>query len=244
MTKYRRRRLLALVIALIITGAGAFYESVQQDRREQGVQSETVLSPEEATQARPAAEILDKLEVKGRAPKTGYSRTQFSDGWGEMAGCDVRNYVLQRDMTSVVTRSEADCTVMQGLLDDPYTGKRVMFVRGPSTSDDVQVDHVVALSNAWQTGAQLLSAEERYEVHNDPLNLLAVDGPANQQKGDADAATWLPPNKQFRCRYVARQIAVKYKYQLWVTPPEREAILRVLQSCPQQVLPVVTLPQQ
>jgi hypothetical protein len=101
----------------------------------------------------------------------------------------------------------------------------------------VQIDHVVALSNAWQTGAGLLTPEIRQQLANDPLELLAVDGAANQQKSDGDAATWLPSNKAFRCQYVARQVAVKAKYQLWVTSAEKDAITRVLATCPGQPLP-------
>jgi hypothetical protein len=99
---------------------------------------------------------------------------------------------------------------------------------------------VVALSDAWQKGAQQLTVEQRYQLANDPLNLLAVDGQANNNKSDADAATWLPPNKNYRCQYIARQIAVKQKYTLWVTTAEHDAMLRVLQGCPDQVLPIVT----
>jgi hypothetical protein len=95
----------------------------------------------------------------------------------------------------------------------------------------------VALSDAWQKGAQKLSFASRVQFANDPLNLLAVDGPTNSSKGDSDAATWLPPNKAYRCAYVARQVAVKRKYQLWVTSAERDAIARVLKACPGQKLP-------
>jgi hypothetical protein len=120
--------------------------------------------------------------------------------------------------------------VQKGTLHDPYTGEIIQFERGEN-SNKVQIDHVVALSDAWQKGAQSLSETERKNLANDPLNLLAVDGPANQQKGDGDAATWLPPNKAFRCQYVARQVAVKKKYQLWVTTAENEAMHRVLNGC-------------
>jgi hypothetical protein len=178
--------------------------------------------------------ILGTLPVKGRAPKTGYARTQFGDGWTTTNGCDTRNIILNRDMTEVVT---SDCKVVSGTLADPYAGKMIKFVRGTDTSDDVQIDHVVALSNAWQTGAQQLTADRRKALANDPLELLAVDGPTNQAKGDGDAATWLPPNKPFRCQYVARQVAVKAKYSLWVTSAEKEAITRVLSTCPTQPLP-------
>ena len=73
---------------------------------------------------------------------------------------------------------------------------------------------------------------------NDPLELLAVDGPTNSAKGDADAASWLPPNKGFRCAYVARQIAVKSKYRLWVTVAEKNSMAAVLATCPVQGLPI------
>jgi hypothetical protein len=179
--------------------------------------------------------VLNQLEVKGRAPKTNYSRAQFGDGWESRQGCDTRNIILHRDLVN--TAVDANCKIVSGILHDPYTGKDITFTRGASTSDDVQIDHVVALSDAWQTGAQQLTHEERVNLANDPLELLAVDGPANQQKSDGDSATWLPPNKAFRCQYVARQIAVKKKYHLWVKSAEKDAIIRVLSVCPGQKLP-------
>lgn len=183
-----------------------------------------------------AITMLDKIAVKGRAPKTDYKRSQFGSGWQRGSeGCDTRNIILLRDLTDA--KQNGQCKVISGTLHDPYTGKNIQFVRSMTTSSEVQIDHVVALSNAWQTGAQLLEPERRMALANDPVNLLAVDGPANQQKGDADAATWLPPNKPFRCQYVARQIAVKYLYDLWVTPAEKDAMMRVLVGCPAQKLP-------
>ena len=131
------------------------------------------------------------------------------------------------------------CLVLSGRLDDPYTGQPIAFVRGEATSARVQIDHVVALSDAWQKGAQQWSTSTRARFANDPLNLLAVDGPTNQAKSDGDAATWLPPRTSYRCAYVARQIAVKARYRLWVTAAERDAVRRVLASCAGQRLPVV-----
>ncbi len=183
-----------------------------------------------------AKSALEALPVKGKAPKTGYARTQFGNGWERRGLCDMRNIILNRDLSNVVLGDE--CKVLSGKLNDPYTGAEIMFVRGADTSDRVQIDHVVALSNAWQTGAQQLGLETRMALANDPLELLAVDGPANQQKSDGDAATWLPSNRQFRCQYVARQVAVKTKYSLWVTQAEHDAIERVLGACPGQLLPV------
>jgi Protein of unknown function (DUF1524) len=184
-----------------------------------------------------ATKVLAKLLVKGRAPKTGYERSLFSDGWGNISGCDTRNFILKRDLKSITWRSGENCLVATGILQDPYTGQTINFVRGVKTSLAVQIDHVVAVSDAWQKGAQQMSPANRYNFYNDPLNLLAVDGPTNEAKGDGDAATWLPPNKGFRCSYVARQVAVKAKYGIWVTSAEKDAISRVLSSCPKQTVP-------
>jgi len=182
-----------------------------------------------------AADLLAKLPIKGRAPKTGYARTQFGNGWATTNGCDTRDIILHRDLTNTVVGEK--CEVLSGTLNDPYTGKTIVFKRGPETSSAIQIDHVVALSDAWQTGAQQLSKDRREQLANDPLELLAVDGPANQQKSDGDAATWLPSNKAFRCQYVARQVAVKSKYALWVTQAEHDAIAKILSACPGQSLP-------
>jgi hypothetical protein len=192
-------------------------------------------TPESSNAEGAAAETLETLAVKGRAPKTDYSRAQFGDGWASKAGCDTRNIILNRDLKSPAVNEK--CQVTSGVFDDPYTGKTIDFKRGADSSSDVQIDHVVALSDAWQKGAQLLSPVEREALANDPLELLASDGAANQQKSDGDAATWLPAHKPFRCQYVARQIAVKKKYNLWVTTAEKEAISRTLSTCPGQALP-------
>jgi hypothetical protein len=185
------------------------------------------------------------LPVKGRAPLTGYSRAQFGPAWTDDVtvpdghnGCDTRNDILRRDLTTIVIKpGTSGCVVASGVLHDPYTGTIIPFIRGVSTSDAVQIDHVVALGDAWQTGAQQLSLAVRTNMANDPLELLAVSGPINEQKGDADAASWLPPNRAFRCSYVARQVAVKMTYHLWVTPAEHDAMARVLATCPAQTLP-------
>ena len=184
-----------------------------------------------------ALRALAKLPIKGRAPKTGYSREMFSDDWDYYNGCDVRNRILARDLVQYNYRSGSNCIIETGVLQDPFTGQVIAFVRGVRTSLGVQIDHVVSLSDAWQKGAQQLSSYQRFMIYNDPLNLLAVWGPANSQKSDADAASWLPSNKGFRCSFVARQIAVKVKYQLWVTQAEHDAMTRVLASCPKKGLP-------
>jgi hypothetical protein len=193
-----------------------------------------------------AAAALAGLPVKGRAPKTGYTREQFGPAWADVDrnGCDTRNDVLKRDLDGETFKPGThDCIVLTGTLKDPYTGKTIAFKRGQDTSDDVQIDHLIALSNAWQTGAQQLSADARRSLGNDPLNLQAVDGPTNNAKGDGDAATWLPPQRGYWCSYVARQIAVKAKYKLWVTRGEHDRMAQILGDCPGQALPTdPTLP--
>lgn len=177
---------------------------------------------------------LEKIPVKGRAPKTGYARAAFGPQWSDIDrnGCDTRNDILKRDLTNIIYRAKTrDCVVESGKLLDPFSNTVIDFIRGERTSMLVQIDHVVSLSNAWQTGIFKATPKTRTEFANDPLNLLAAKGSLNSQKGDGDAATWLPPNKSFRCDYVARQIKVKSKYGLWVTKSEKDAMIRVLGSC-------------
>jgi hypothetical protein len=181
--------------------------------------------------------MLDTLPVKGRAPMTGYDRDEFGPAWldADRNGCDTRNDVLRASLTemSIDPRTHG-CVVLAGDLADPYTARSIHFVKGDGTL--VDIDHVVSLGNAWATGASRWPIRERAALANDPMNLLPVDASANRQKGDGDAATWLPANKSYRCSYVARQVSVKAKYGLWVTPPEKAAMERVLAACPDQPL--------
>ena len=198
------------------------------------------ISPSHATSVASGLSIIETQVTKGRAAKTGYTRAQFGQTWADVDrnGCDTRNDILKRDLTGEVFKEKTrECVVLSGTLIDPFSGETINFVRGNVSSMEVQIDHVVALSNAWQTGAFKLTLKERTAFANDPLNLLAVKGRLNSQKGDGDAATWLPPLKSFRCDYVSRQIAVKLKYKLWFTAPEKEAMIRILKSCPEKALP-------
>ena len=181
-----------------------------------------------------ALAVLEGIPVKGKAHRNNYERSAFGEAWldADGNGCDTRNDILRRDLAQPAFEEGSLCVVAAGTLQEPYTGHTVKFRRGADTSAAVQIDHVVALGNTWQTGAQQLTPVQRQSLANDPLNLLAVDGPANQEKSDADAATWLPPNKPFRCQYVARQVSVKAAYGLRVTPAEKAAMQRVLGQCP------------
>ena len=198
------------------------------------------ITPAKAESIASGLSVIQAQITKGRAAKTGYTRDQFGPAWADVDrnGCDTRNDILKRDLTDEVFKEKTNgCTVLSGTLVDPFSGETINFVRGVATSSEVQIDHTVALSNAWQTGAFKLTADQRKAFANDPLNLLAVKGRLNSQKGDGDAATWLPPLKSYRCDYVSRQIAVKMKYKLWFTAPEKEAMIRILKTCPEKALP-------
>jgi Protein of unknown function (DUF1524)/Excalibur calcium-binding domain len=190
-----------------------------------------------ATAARGTAlAAVARLTVKGRAPSTGYSRDAFGQAWFDTNrnGCDTRNDILRRDLVHKEMKNW--CKVLAGTRNpDPYTGRKIRFVVGGAS--EIDIDHVVALSDAWQKGAATWPAGKRLAFANDPLALLAVDAGANRAKGDGDAATWLPPNKAYRCTYVARQVAVKLKYRVWVTSAERDAMVRVLSTCVGSPLP-------
>jgi len=228
---YQKRRIVFTLASLIIF---AFVIVINTPKQVEPIASTDV--KEVVTVSSPAISALDTLAIKGRAPKTDYSREQFGSGWTTTLGCDTRNIILNRDLVNA--QVDDKCNVTSGTLNDPYTGKVIQFVRGSDTSGAIQIDHVVALSDAWQKGAQQFTSEKRILLANDPLELLAVDGPANLQKNDGDAATWLPSNKSFRCQYVARQIAVKQKYGLWVTQAEHDAMSAILSTCPDQLLPI------
>lgn len=195
----------------------------------------TATAQEAAPSAVRATAALDDLAVKGRAPRTGYDRDLFGRGWVDVDrnGCDTRNDILRRDLRG--RTMQGACMVLSGRLQDPYSARPVFFVRGGAS--EVDIDHVVALSDAWQKGAQQWSSAKRVAFANDPLNLLATDASLNRAKGDSDAASWLPPRRASWCGYVARQIAVKRKYELWVTSAEKSAMRRVLNACPRRRLP-------
>lgn len=182
-----------------------------------------------------ASEILKRLEVKGRAPKSGYNREQFYSGWPTVDGCSLRQKIIRREFgDTAIMDTEDSCNVVSGSFVEPYTGEYRSYSSRAEIGKGIQIDHIVALSDAWQKGAQYMEKSVRYQIATDPLNLVAADASANMIKSDGDAATWLPSNKLFRCQYVARQVSVKYKYGLWVSEAERDAIASILETCPDE----------
>ncbi|SDY22616.1 Excalibur calcium-binding domain-containing protein [Modestobacter sp. DSM 44400] len=233
----------ALLFGTAACGPAALSPTASTGGADESQASPLTSSAAPAPGGQTALAVLATLPVKGRAPQTGYDRDQFGQAWADVDrnGCDTRNDVLRRDLTGEVYKpGTADCVVLSGSLADPYTATTISFERGDGTS--VDIDHVVALGDAWQTGAFAWDVSKRTALANDPLNLLAVDYSANRQKGDGDAATWLPSNRGYRCSYVARQLAVKAAYGLWVTPAEHDAINAVLAGCPHEPLPTAGTP--
>ncbi len=251
---YRSRRLISLIIGLlavagfVISNPYSYETTVIPDAVEatspERLDSTAATNPDSSNAQASAdstpinsdtvlaSQVLARLEIKGRAPKTGYERTEFYKTWPTVDGCSLRQLIIKRELGDTATLD--GCNVISGSYTEPYTGIFKSFTEKSQISSGIQIDHVVALSDAWQKGAQNLTAEQRYQLATDPLNLLAVDSNANQQKSDGDAATWLPSNKAFRCQYVARQLSVKYKYHLWLTQAEHDAIAGILEVCPNE----------
>jgi uncharacterized protein DUF1524 len=180
---------------------------------------------------------LVRLPVKGWDRRSDFTRNRFGEAWSDDVGvelghngCNTRDDVLARDLTGVAIRP-GTCFVARGTLHDPYRGDTIAFVRGPATSEAVQIDHVVSLADAWYKGARDWDDKRRRDFANDPRNLLAVSAKGNFDKAFRDAASWLPPNVGFRCQFVARQVEVKTAYGLWVSDKEARAMAEVLAGC-------------
>lgn len=175
---------------------------------------------------------LNNLTVSDTpTPPEKYNRVeQFGPAWKDVDhnGCDTRNDILGRDL--IVKGMRNACVVTAGQLADPYSGKRIDFRKKEASK--VQIDHVVALENAWQSGAYNLSQEDREALTNDPDNLLAVNGHDNMAKGSKSADQWMPPNSAYACTYASKQVQIKNRYALTVTSSEKQALADALATCP------------
>jgi hypothetical protein len=114
----------------------------------------------------------------------------------------------------------------------PYTGEAVVFAK--ADAGRVDIDHVVALAEAWRTGAALWTPADRVRYANDPRNLAAASAAVNSAKGDKDAADWSPDGADRRCAYARRVVAVKTTYDLTVDVDERTALAGMLGDCPRK----------
>jgi Protein of unknown function (DUF1524) len=229
----RWRNTLALLIVLVIAGAAGwrYYRDIAT-RQPKPEPPSTATSSYDAVRHE-----MEALPVKGWDRVRDFDRARFGEPWSDDVnvefghnGCNTRDDILRRDLADLQVRP-GTCFAESGILHDPYTGATIVFTRGPNTSPAVQIDHVVALSDAWYKGARLWDDQRRRDFANDPRNLLAVGGQDNFDKAFRDAASWLPPNVAFRCAFVARQVEVKTDYQLWVSGREKDAMRSVLRGC-------------
>lgn len=239
-----------LALAVAATAAAALSGGVLPE----GLTDSSPTSPESSSSSATnpsgaAARALDGLTIKGPAPMTGYDREgEFGPAYSDDVdvplgnnGCDTRNDLAKLRFDQVkIKPGTNDCVVASGQLEDPYSGTTIPYASGEGS--DTHLEHVVALGDAWRTGAQQFTEQQRENLANDPLNLLMVKGSLNMAKGDANIATWQPPNKAFRCDYAARQIAVKAKYDLWIVEAEKQTLATVLETCPGQKLPTDNIP--
>jgi hypothetical protein len=225
---YKKRRAVFIILTILLFSIG-----LMASLKNNNFSNANSFKAERNTEV--AINTLQKLKINNVKSPIEYQRDYFGKTWGEINGCSTREVILFRDLENSVVKD--DCTVQSGSLLDPYTGKIIQFIRGKDTSSKVQIDHVVALSDAWKKGAYLMDEKTRLEFANDPLELLAVDGGENIKKSDSDASRWLPKNIGYRCEYVARQIAVKFKYSIWVDTDEMLAMKSSLAKCPDQRLP-------
>lgn len=191
----------------------------------------------------PGVDVLAGVaEIPARVPAYDYRRDAFGKSWtddttapGSHNGCDTRNDILDRDLVDKTYVSIKRCpnAVGTGTLLDPYTSAVVPFVRGNRTGASVQIDHLVPLALAWDLGARDWTDEMRARFANDPANLLAVDGPTNQDKGAGGPSDWMPPNTAFHCQYAVQFIEVLRGYRLPVDAPSAAVLRKAAATCPQ-----------
>jgi hypothetical protein len=242
----QRRRRRRAVLALLIVAAVTVLVVLARDWIDRS--SGPSPSSTAVTSSAPAAAVraprfdaaraqLAALSIKSWDRAQDFKRYRFGQAWSDDVnvefghnGCNTRDDILRRDLANLVVRP-GTCFAQSGTLHDPYTGTTIDFVRGPATSDSVEIDHVVSLADAWYKGARLWDEQRRLDFANDPINLLAVSPKANFDKAFRDAASWLPPNEAFRCDFVARQVNVKTVYGLWVSAKEKQAMADVLAGC-------------
>jgi hypothetical protein len=244
-----RRRILAAVLAILVIAAVAAVLFWQERSTRQSSGPSPTWRAEPTSTAAPAnkpaptarydtaRQQLKQLEVRGWDRTSDFKRSQFGKAWSDDVdvefgrnGCNTRDDILRRDLQNLVVR-RGTCYAQSGTLLDPYSGVTIDFVRSPDTSKAIEIDHVVALADAWYKGARSWDPQRRLDFANDPRNLLAVSPKANFDKAFRDAASWLPPNEAFRCDFVARQIEVKAAYGLWMSAKEKKAMDEMLSRC-------------
>lgn len=225
---------------LIVAVCLAVIVAVQVSASSQGPSQ--VIAQADVPTVAPGTDVLAGIaEIPGRVRLHDYRRTAFGESWtddnpapGGHNGCDTRNDILDRDLVdkTFVSISRCPAAVATGTLRDPYTSRTVPFVRGNQIGAAVQIDHIVPLALAWDLGARTWTDQLRLRFANDPANLLAVDGPTNQDKGDKEPVLWMPPNTAFHCQYAMQYLAVLRGYGLPVDAPSAPVLRSAAATCP------------
>lgn len=234
---FRFRNALPAALTLALTASLAAPVSAANDAPaidSNWMSDSRVLSASQARQA------LAQLPDDAPAPKSWHGQGGriglFGPAWADVDsnGCDTRNDILDRDLSekTYVAIKRCPTAVATGTLLDPYTSSVVAFTRGNQIGAAVQIDHIVPLALAWDLGARGWPDDLRTRFANDPANLLAVDGQANQDKGDKEPALWMPPNAAFHCQYAMQFIAVLRGYGLPVDAPSVPVLREAAATCP------------
>lgn len=233
----KRRHWVAAVLAVALAVVVA-YQTVSSSVQQTAVYTAEADVPTVA----PGVDVLAGVaRVPTRLRSGDYRRAAFGEAWtddntapGGHNGCDTRNDILERDLIdkTYVAISRCPAAVATGVLRDPYTSQTISFVRGAQTGAAVQIEHIVPLAYAWDQGARHWTDEMRVRFANDPANLVAVDGPTNQDKGDAEPALWMPPNRAFHCQYAVQFVAVLRGYGLPVDAPSASVLHDAAGTCP------------
>jgi len=231
-----RNRLLWLVLSVALAVVVAIQVTTTSDDRAQ------FRAQADIPTVAPGVDVLAGIpEVPVRIRSYDYHRDAFGDTWtddnpapGGHNGCDTRNDILDRDLVDKTYVSIKRCpkAVATGTLHDPYTNATIAFTRGAQVGAAVQIDHIVPLALAWDLGARNWPDDMRVRFANDPANLIAVEGQANQDKGDKEPAVWMPPNHAFWCQYAVQFANVLRGYGLPVDAPSATALRDAAATCP------------
>ena len=231
-----RNRLLWLVLAVVLAVVVALQVTATSDHRTQFVAQADIPT------VAPGVDVLAGIpEVPVRIRSYDYRRDAFGETWtddnpapGGHNGCDTRNDILDRDLVDKTYVSIKRCpkAVAMGTLYDPYTNATVAFTRGAQVGAAVQIDHIVPLALAWDLGARNWTDDMRLRFANDPANLIAVEGQANQDKSDSEPADWMPPNHAFWCQYAVQFANMLRGYGLPVDTPSAVVLRDAAATCP------------
>ncbi|MGW7067347.1 HNH endonuclease family protein [Streptomyces sp. NPDC054855] len=211
---YARRRLATVTALTALTSAAALLTGPPAQA-----------APPAPVSAATARTYLGQLTVRAEGSSDGYSREKFPHWSTQSGACNTREVVLKRDGTNV--QQDSSCAATSGTWKSPYDGGTW------TAASDVDIDHVIPLSEAWKSGASGWTTAQREGFANDLSRpqLIAVTDNVNQSKGDQDPAEWMPPTTSYHCYYVRMWVDVKHHYNLTVNTEEKTKLSSILNGC-------------